>query len=144
MNCLIYELYCLNSKIMRHGVKRNKLNMFSSLRSAVMRNMATSFISNEKLITTVARAKSLRSYVEKLITVAIRASKSGDEVKKLNAIRTLSAVLYTKDSIQKTMNNIAERFANRNGGYTRIIRLENRFGDNAEMAMLELVDREVL
>ncbi len=117
---------------MRHGKKFNHLGRTASHRKALLANMASSLIKNKRIKTTLAKAKALRTYVEPLIT------KSKDD--STHSRRTVFAYLKDKDSVSVLFREISEKVANRPGGYTRIVKLENRFGDNAEMAIIELVD----
>jgi len=117
---------------MRHGKKVNHLGRTDSHRKAMMANMASSLIMHKRITTTLAKAKALRGYVEPLLTK----SKSDTT----HSRRTVFSYLQDKDSVNVLFREVAEKIANRPGGYTRIIKLENRLGDNAEMALIELVD----
>lgn len=117
---------------MRHGKKVNHLGRTNSHRKAMMSNMASSLILHKRITTTLAKAKALRVYVEPLIT------KSKNDT--THSRRTVFSYLQNKDAVTILFREIAEKVANRPGGYTRIIKLENRLGDNAEVAMIELVD----
>src|SRR3978361_159479 len=117
---------------MRHGKKVNHLGRTNSHRKAMMSNMATSLILHKRITTTLAKAKALRGYVEPILTK----SKSDTT----HSRRTGFSYLQDKDAVSILFREIAEKIANRPGGYTRIIKMENRLGDNAEMAMIELVD----
>src|SRR5476651_1618018 len=117
---------------MRHGKKLNHLGRTNSHRKAMMSNMATSLILHKRITTTLAKAKALRGYVEPLLTK----SKSDTT----HSRRTVFSYLQDKDTVNILFRDIAEKIANRPGGYTRIIKMENRLGDNAEMALIELVD----
>lgn len=117
---------------MRHGKSHNHLGRKTAHRHALMSNMANSLILNKRIVTTVAKAKALRMYVEPLIT------KSKDDV--LHNRRVIFSYLQDKESVKELFGVISEKVANRPGGYTRIIKLPNRLGDNAEMCMMELVD----
>jgi large subunit ribosomal protein L17 len=117
---------------MRHGKKVNHLGRTNSHRKAMMGNMATSLILHKRITTTLAKAKALRGYVEPLLT------KSKNDT--THSRRTVFSYLQDKDAVSILFRDIAEKIANRPGGYTRIIKLENRLGDNAEMAIIELVD----
>lgn len=117
---------------MRHRCLRFKLNRTSSHRRAMIANMAVSLASHEGIKTTIAKAKFLRPFFESLITIAKKEDK-------LHAIRLLSARMKNKDMARKMINEIAPKYQNRNGGYLRIIRLGYRKGDNAEIALIELV-----
>ena len=117
---------------MRHGKKLNHLGRTNSHRKAMMGNMATSLILHKRITTTLAKAKALRVYVEPLIT------KSKEDT--THSRRTVFSYLQDKDAVSILFREVAEKVASRPGGYTRIIKMENRLGDNAEMAMIELVD----
>src|ERR1700740_1482540 len=117
---------------MRHGKKVNHLGRTDSHRKAMLANMASSLITHKRIQTTLAKAKALRVYVEPLLTK----SKSDTT----HSRRTVFSYLQDKDSVNVLFREVAEKIANRPGGYTRIIKLENRLGDNAEMALIELVD----
>jgi large subunit ribosomal protein L17 len=117
---------------MRHGVKLNRLGRTSSHRKALMSNMASQLIQYKRIITTLAKAKALRVYVEPLLTK----SKTDDTHNR----RMVFAKLQNKEAIIELFSTISEKIANRPGGYTRIIKLEPRVSDAAEMAMIELVD----
>ncbi len=116
---------------MRHRHGYRKLSRTSSHRKALLKNLAIALIMNERIETTVAKAKTLRSYIEKLITKAGK----GD----FNAHREVFAYLQDKEATKKLMNEIAPRYKERNGGYTRIVRTRTRRGDAAPMAFIELV-----
>jgi len=118
---------------MRHGKKVAKLGREASHRKAMMANMVTSLFENETISTTNVRAKVLRSAAEHMITFA----KRGD----LHARRQVLRVVANKRIVSKLFDEIGPRYANRNGGYTRIIKMGPRRGDGAEMCLIELVDR---
>ncbi|MEZ2336557.1 50S ribosomal protein L17 [Mucilaginibacter sp. RCC_168] len=117
---------------MRHGNKNNHLGRTTSHRKAMLANMATSLILHKRITTTLAKAKVLRGYVEPLLT------KSKNDT--THSRRTVFSYLQDKDAVTILFREIAEKIATRPGGYTRIVKLENRLGDNAEMAIIELVD----
>jgi large subunit ribosomal protein L17 len=117
---------------MRHGKKHNHLGRTTSHRKAMLSNMATSLILHKRITTTLAKAKALRVYVEPILT------KGKDDT--THSRRTVFSYLQDKDATTILFREIAEKIANRPGGYTRIVKLENRLGDNAEMAIIELVD----
>ena len=117
---------------MRHGKTVNHLSRTSSHRKALLANIASSLIMHKRITTTLAKAKALRSYVEPLIT------KSKNDT--THSRRTVFAYLQDKQAVTELFRNVAAKIANRPGGYTRIIKLQNRLGDNAEMALIELVD----
>ena len=117
---------------MRHGKKVNHLGRTNSHRKAMLANMATSLILHKRITTTLAKAKALRVYVEPILT------KGKDDT--THSRRTVFSYLQDKDAVTILFREISEKIANRPGGYTRIIKMENRLGDNAEMAIIELVD----
>lgn len=117
---------------MRHGKKFNHLGRTTSHRKAMLANMATSLITHKRISTTLAKAKALRTYVEPILT------KSKEDT--THSRRTVFSYLQDKDAVTILFRDIATKIANRPGGYTRIIKLNNRLGDNAEMALIELVD----
>ena len=117
---------------MRHGKKFNHLGRQHSHREAMLSNMSSSLILHKRINTTVAKAKALRKYVEPLIT------RSKDD--STHSRRTVFSYLQNKLAVAELFREVAPKIADRPGGYTRIIRLENRPGDNAEMCMMELVD----
>jgi large subunit ribosomal protein L17 len=119
---------------MRHRVAGRKLQRTSSHRAALFRNMAAALIKHEQITTTVAKAKELRPYVEKLITLA---KKGGLSNRRLAHARLLDDV-----QLQKLFDVLAERYAARNGGYTRVIKAGIRASDAAPIAVIELVDRD--
>ena len=119
---------------MRHKVSKRKLNRTSSHRKALLGNMAVAFIKHEQIKTTLPKAKELAPYVEKLITLG----KRGD----LNARRRLYSIIPEKNWGAKVFDILAERYKDRNGGYTRIMKAGFRYGDSAPMAVIELVDRD--
>lgn len=120
----------------RHQYTTRKLSRKSGPRKALLRGLATSVILYERVKTTLPKAKEIRPIVEKLITAA----KKGD----LAAIRALSSYLYGENAVQKLVTEIAPIYKDRNGGYTRIVKLGNRPGDNAPVAIIELVDMDKL
>ncbi len=122
---------------MRHRKKFNHLGRKSAHRKAMLANMASSLILHKRIKTTVAKAKALRMYVEPLITK----TKGLDTVEeKMHAHRTVFAYLKDKHAVKELFDEVAGKIADRPGGYTRILKLGNRLGDNAEMCLIELVD----
>jgi large subunit ribosomal protein L17 len=119
---------------MRHGHGKRKLNRTHSHRQAMLANMACSLIEHEQIKTTLPKAKELRPYVEKLITLARR----GD----LHARRLLISQIKQEDAVSKLMDTLAPRYAQRPGGYSRVLKAGFRYGDMAPMAFVELVDRD--
>jgi len=117
---------------MRHGKKFNHLSRTASHRNAMLSNMAGSLILSKRITTTVAKAKALRKYVEPLLT------KSKEDT--THNRRVVFSSLKNKEVLKELFDEVATKIANRPGGYTRIIKLGSRLGDDAEMALIELVD----
>jgi large subunit ribosomal protein L17 len=127
---------------MRHRVAYRKLGRVTEHRLAMLRNQATALIRHEHLTTTVPRAKELRPFVERLITIAKRGVANGGNGGALTARRIVMQDLQDREVVGKLFNTIAPRFAGRPGGYTRLLRLGYRKGDSAEVAQVELVGSE--
>jgi large subunit ribosomal protein L17 len=121
---------------MRHKVAGFKLKREVDSRNALLRNLATSVILEERVITTVPKAKAVKPLVEKMITLA--------KADTLHSRRQAAAVLRTPASVKKLFDTLGTRFGQRNGGYTRITRLGPRKGDGAEQALIELVGSELV
>ena len=119
---------------MKHNIKNKKLNKTSSHRKAMFMNMSNALIKHEQITTTLAKAKELRRFVEKIVTLG----KKGDLISRRKAI----SILQDNKMTQKVFDILADRYKKRSGGYTRIIKLGNRFGDNAPTAVIEFVDRD--
>ena len=120
---------------MKHGLKQRKLNRTSAHRSAMLSNMAASLLKHEQIVTTLPKAKELRPFVEKLITLG----KKGGLANRRNAF----AVLRDDAAVAKIFSTLADRYASRPGGYARVLKAGFRYGDAAPMAVIELVDRDV-
>ena len=120
---------------MKHRVQGRKLGRTSSHRLAVLRNLSTSLFRHERITTTLMKAKELRPFAERLITLSKRET--------LHARRLVLRDIHDKDVVAKMFDALSSRYAQRPGGYTRIIKLGPRRGDNAEIARIELVDAEV-
>ena len=119
---------------MKHNIKNKKLNKTSSHRKAMFMNMSNALIKHEQITTTLAKAKELRRFVEKIVTLG----KKGDLLSRRKAV----SILQDQKMSKKVFDILAERYKTRAGGYTRIIKLGNRFGDNAPTAVIEFVDRD--
>ena len=119
---------------MKHNIKNKKLNKTTSHRKAMFMNMSNALIKHEQITTTLTKAKELRRFVEKIVTLG----KKGD----LLSRRKTVSILQDQKMSKKVFDILADRYKNRNGGYTRIIKLGNRFGDNAPTAVIEFVDRD--
>lgn len=117
---------------MRHGKKFNHLGRKAAHRKAMLSNMACSLIEHKRINTTVAKAKALRMYVEPILTKS--------KTDSTHSRRTVFGYLQNKDAVSELFREVAPKIADRQGGYTRIIRTGYRLGDNAEMCMIELVD----
>lgn len=120
---------------MRHGMSGRKLGVTTSHRKAMFRNMAVALIKHEQITTTLPKAKELRPVVEKLITLG----KRGD----LHARRQAFALLRDETIVSKLFSTIAERYKSRPGGYSRVLKAGVRYGDAANMAVIELIERDV-
>jgi large subunit ribosomal protein L17 len=125
---------------MRHNVKGYRLGRSVGHRTSMRKTMIKQLFEHEKIQTTLAKAKSIQGEAEKMITVAKNSAKAEDIVK-MNARRKIAADLgnASPEIVKKLFDDIAPRFANRPGGYTRLLKLGPRLGDNAEMVLLELV-----
>lgn len=120
---------------MRHGIAGRKLSVTSAHRVAMFRNMATSLLKHEQITTTLPKAKELRPYVERIITLGKRGG--------LHARRQALAQIRDEKIVAKLFGEIAERYKARQGGYCRVLKAGMRYGDAATMAVIELVDRNV-
>jgi large subunit ribosomal protein L17 len=120
---------------MRHLKQGRKLGRTTAHRKALLRNLATALLEHERIITTEPKAKELRRVTDKLVTLGKRGN--------LHARRQALQVVHSNAVVQKLFNEIAPRFAGRQGGYTRILRLGYRPGDAAAMAVIELVDSQI-
>ena len=119
---------------MKHKIKGKKLNRTSSHRKALFKNMAQAIIKHEQIITTLPKAKTMKPIVEKLITLAKKGS--------LHAKRQAYSKLRDDKMVTKLFGTLASRYADRTGGYTRVLKAGYRYGDAAAMAVIELVDRD--
>jgi large subunit ribosomal protein L17 len=130
---------------MRHNVAHRKLGRVTEHRLALLRNQAAALLRHERIETTMPKAKELRPFVERLITLAKRgvaATGEGANVRSLHARRLVLAEIPDKEVVSKLFSTLAPRFAERPGGYTRILRVGYRRGDSAEVAQIELVGSE--
>ncbi|MGB7418610.1 MAG: 50S ribosomal protein L17 [Erythrobacter sp.] len=119
---------------MRHGISQRKLSRKSGHRQALFRNMAAALIKHEQIATTLPKAKELRPYVEKLVTLAKRGG--------LSNRRLAMSRLGDETQLKKLFDTLAERYSDRDGGYTRIIKAGYRASDSAQLAIIEFVDRD--
>jgi ribosomal protein L17 len=120
---------------MKHGIAHRKLGRTSAHREAMFRNMAAALIKHEQIVTTLPKAKELRPYVEKLVTLAKRGG--------LSNRRLAHARLLDEAQLRKLFDELAPRYADREGGYTRVLKAGFRASDQAAMAVIEFVDRDV-
>lgn len=119
---------------MRHGISQRKLGRKSGHRTAMFRNMSAALIKHEQILTTLPKAKELRPYIEKLITLAKRGG--------LSNRRLAMGRLQDETQLKKLFDVLAERYSDREGGYTRIIKAGYRASDSAQLAVIEFVDRD--
>jgi len=119
---------------MRHGIAHRKLNRTASHRKAMLANMAASLIKHEQITTTLPKAKELKPFMDKLVTL----SKRGD----LHARRQAISKIRDKQQVSKLFETLGPRYSERPGGYTRVIKAGYRYGDSAPMAVIELIDRD--
>ena len=119
---------------MKHNIKNKKLNRTTTHRKAMFMNLSNALIKHEQITTTLPKAKELKRFVEKLITLGKNSN--------LQSRRKTISILQDLQMTKKIFDVLALRYQERSGGYTRIIKLGNRFGDNAPMAIIELVDRD--
>ncbi len=119
---------------MRHGISQRKLGRKSGHRTAMFRNMSAALIKHEQILTTLPKAKELRPYIEKLITLSKRGG--------LSNRRLAMGRLQDETQLKKLFDVLAERYADREGGYTRIIKAGYRASDSAQLAIIEFVDRD--
>ncbi len=124
---------------MRHQVAGYKLSRTTDQRKALRRNLINQLFEHERIRTTRTKALAIRGDAERLITLA-RNSNNGSDIEKVNARRLAAARLSNPDTVRKLFDDIAPRYANRNGGYTRMLKMGQRLGDAAEMVLLELVE----
>lgn len=119
---------------MKHGIKQRKLNRTSQHRKAMLSNMAIALVKHEQITTTLPKAKELRPYVEKLVTLG---KKGGLANRRLALTR-----MKDQEQVAKLFDELGERYKDRQGGYLRIMKAGFRYGDNAPMAVIEFVDRD--
>ena len=124
---------------MRHQVAGFKLSRTKDQRSALRRTLINQLFEHERIRTTRTKAQAIRGDAERLITLA-RNSSNGSDMDKVNARRLAAARMANPDAVRKLFDDIAPRYANRNGGYTRMLRMGQRLGDAAEIVLLELVE----
>ena len=125
---------------MRHGMAGRKLNKTRQHRFAMFANMTQALVKHEQITTTLPKAKELRPIVERLITIGKQAKAGSKD--KLHARRIALAKIGCMDTVEKLLTTLADRYATRSGGYIRVLKAGFRFGDNAPLAIIELVDRD--
>ncbi len=125
---------------MKHGIKQRKLNRDSSHRKAMLANMAAALVKHEQITTTLPKAKELKPYLEKIITMGKQAA--NDPAKALGKRRLAISKMRDEKQVKKIFDVLAERYADRPGGYIRILKAGFRYGDAAPLAVIELVDRD--
>ena len=125
---------------MRHSKRRHVLGVSGPHRSAMMGNLAVALITHGRIETTLAKAKALRPFIEKVITLAKKAEKANDAARKLHFRRLAIARVRDKKAVAALFDERVSEFTNRAGGYTRIYKIGQRVGDAAEMALIELID----
>ena len=119
---------------MKHNITHRKLNRTSSHRKALLMNLSNALIKHEQIKTTLPKAKELRPFVEKIITLG--------KNRNIDSRRKVISILQDEKMTAKIFDILADRYKDRKGGYTRIVKLGNRFGDNAPTAIIEFVDRD--
>ena len=119
---------------MKHNIKNKKLNKTTTHRKAMFMNLSNALIKHEQITTTLPKAKELKRFIDKIITLG----KKGDLLSRRKAI----SILQDQKMASKVFGVLADRYKERNGGYTRVIKLGSRFGDNAPMSVIELIDRD--
>ncbi len=122
---------------MRHGDKQNNLGRKKAHRDALLKNLASQLITHKRITTTLAKAKALRVYVEPLIT---KTKKAGSKEEIMHQHRVVFSYLQDENAVKELFTVVGPKIVSRPGGYTRILKLGRRLGDNAELAMIELVD----
>ena len=120
---------------MKHNITHRKLNRTTSHRKTLLMNLSNALLKHEQITTTLPKAKELRPFVEKIISLG----KKGD----LHARKKANSLLRDEKNIKRIFDVFAKRYKDRSGGYTRIVKLGNRYGDNAPTAVIELVDRDI-
>ena len=120
---------------MKHNIRHRKLNRTSAHRKALLMNLSNALLKHEQITTTLPKAKELRPFVEKIITLGKKEN--------LHARKKANSLLRDEKNLKKLFDVFSQRYKDRNGGYTRIVKLGNRYGDNAPTAVIELVDRDI-
>ncbi len=126
---------------MRHRVRKKHFDRTKEQRKALFRSLARALILEERIVTGVERAKALRPFIERLVTLAKKANNTEDRIKKLHYRRQALSLLPDKEAVSKLFEDLGPRFSDRNGGYVRVVKLPMpRRGDGAEMAVIEFVE----
>ncbi len=120
---------------MKHNIVQRKLNRTTAHRKTLLMNLSNALLKHEQITTTLPKAKELRPFVEKIITLGKKEN--------LHARRQANSLLRDEKNLKKLFDVFSQRYKDRNGGYTRIVKLGNRYGDNAPTAVIELVDRDI-
>lgn len=126
---------------MRHNKKRHKLGVSGPHQAALLANLSVALIQNGRIETTLAKAKALRPFIEKLITLSKKAAVSNDGARKLHYRRLALSRVRSKTAVARLFDELVVEFSERTGGYTRIYKLGQRIGDAAEMGLIELIDK---
>lgn len=125
---------------MRHKNRRHKLGITGPHRTAMMGNLAVALVTHGRIKTTLSKARALRPFIEKIITLAKKAEKANDAARKLHFRRLAIARMRDKAAVTKLFDELVTEFIDRDGGYTRIYKLGQRIGDAAEIGLIELID----
>ena len=125
---------------MRHSKRRHILGVSGPHRSAMMGNLSVALLTHGRIETTISKAKALRPFIEKVITLAKKAEQANDAARKLHFRRLAISRVRDKKAVAKLFDELVSEFTDRTGGYTRIYKLGQRVGDAAEMALIELID----
>ena len=120
---------------MKHNIVQRKLNRTTAHRKTLLMNLSNALLKHEQITTTLPKAKELRPFVEKIITLGKKEN--------LHARKKANSLLRDEKNLKKLFDVFSQRYKDRNGGYTRIVKLGNRYGDNAPTAVIELVDRDI-
>ena len=127
---------------MRHRVKRHRINRPKDHRLALLRNQARELVEHGSIVTTIAKAKALKVFFDKLMSKAVKAASTDDKIKSMNLRRQINRHLHDRRLTNKFVDEIASKYAGRGGGFTRIVRIGYRRGDGAEVALIQLVESE--
>ncbi len=125
---------------MRHRVKRHRINRPKDHRVALLRNQARELIERGSIVTTIAKAKALKVFFDKLMSKAVKAASTDDKLRSMNLRRQINRHLHDRKLTNKFVDEIATKYVGRNGGFTRIVRIGYRRGDGAELALIQLVE----